>query len=68
MSQESFENMNRGYFVGQELKFRVGCYEQLHGPYTHGSTVALDMNWKRRGVTSKEKILVRRKWRACEEI
>ena len=26
--------MNTGYFVEQELKFRVDCYEQLHGPYS----------------------------------
>ena len=26
--------MNKGYFVEQELKFRVECYEQLHGPYS----------------------------------
>ena len=26
--------MNKGYFVEQELKFRVECYEQLHGHYS----------------------------------
>ena len=30
------ETMNKGYFVEQEMKFRVDCYEQLqlHRPYS----------------------------------